>query len=89
MTYLDFGCNIDCWKCEKDCDFGFLLEMSLMNPIFLKILYQYLIEKLKNQTTILIKQGKNPIIIHEDFNIILTSFFMAWLKLSESLLEEA
>ena len=88
MKYMDIGCNINCWKCDKRCDLKTLLMCSIYLPSFEQPAYAEIIEKLKAQAGLLIVQGANPKELNEELKIVAVSFYVARLKMKEQLIPD-
>lgn len=85
MKYMDIGCKINCWRCERDCEIKHLMEYSTINPIFEQFFYYSIIEFLKPQAGLLITRGINPAAVNEEVKILAVSFYVARKKFIESL----
>lgn len=86
MKYLDVGCNINCWECDKKCDYKKLLEYSIYIPSIEPIVYSEILERLKAQAGLLILNGVKKEDLDEEIKILSVSFYVAKLKMKEQLI---
>ena len=68
MKYMDMGCNINCWECNKRCDYKVILKASIFLPKLEGPVYGEIMEKLKAQAYLLTLKG------HSILNVL----FIIW-----------
>ena len=88
MKYMDIGCKINCWECEKRCDYKTILKISIHLPFMEQYVYSEIMEKLKAQAGLLILKGISKQELDEEVKILAVSFYVARLKLKEQLIPE-
>ena len=86
MKYMDVGCNINCWECNKKCDFKEILQISIYLPITEQYVYSEIMEILKAQAGQLLLSGISKEVLDEEIKILSVSFYVARLKLKEQLI---
>lgn len=85
MKYMNIGCNIKCWECNKRCELKTILKISIYQPSTTNLVYKEIIEKLKAQAGLLILQEVNTKDLDEEIKILAVSFYVSRLKLIEEL----
>lgn len=88
MKYMDVGCNINCWECNKKCDLKEILQISIYLPITEQYVYSEIMEKLKAQAGQLLLLGISKEVLDEEIKVLAVSFYVARLKLKEQLIPD-
>ena len=87
MKYMDIGCKVNCWECEREeCNLRDLMFFSILSDNSIPLLpesdfYLAIIDFLKPQAGLLISQGKDPKIVHQDLMELAVSFYVARLEI--------
>lgn len=89
MKYIDVGCNINCWECNKeDCEKKELMMLSIYIPDIEQVFYSSIMESLKAMAGRLLINGIPMNLLDEEVKITAVSFYVARLKLKEQLIPE-
>ena len=92
MQYMDIGCKVNCWECEREqCSLRTLMVFSIISSdvniplVTEEEFYSEIIGFLKPQAGLLITQGKDPKIVHQELMELAVSFYVARLKVIDFL----